>query len=256
MRALTILAVVAMVAAPAVASLVDTRIDTTPGGATVDGVISADEYGAGNSYSYTGAGTGFGGTVGNGTLYMESDGTNLYIGFEAGADVNDLVTIMLDTRDGGYTDAQMDDTGDGARRAISNLSANVDDPFDPSILVDFGLVLANWGSVLFETTTGAPLNYLAFDGNGSFPREYAIPLATLGVAPGGDIDFFVAYIADSGWGSNESIPAYEPLNNAGNPGFDGPSAGYGNFDRFTVVPEPSALLLLLAGVPMLRRRSA
>lgn len=69
-------------------------------GATVNGSLSGGEYGGG-SYVYTGGGTGFGGTVGNGRLYMDSDATNLYIGFQAGGDLNDLVTILLDTHRAG-----------------------------------------------------------------------------------------------------------------------------------------------------------
>lgn len=256
MRTISILAALAL-ALPALADLVDTRVDTTPMGAVIDGAISPDEYGPGNSYSYMGGGTGFGGTVGNGILYMQSDANNLYIAFAPGADVNDLVTIMLDTRAGGYTDADMNDTADGGRRAVSNLSANADDAFDPNFLPDFGLVFASWGSVLFELNAGTDpghLNFLNFDGSGVFPREYAIPLATLGVSPGGAVDFFVAYIADSGFGSNESIPAYGPLNSGDNPGFGDTSAGYGNYNRFVVVPEPASVLALLLLGGLIRRR--
>ncbi|MBK9121068.1 MAG: hypothetical protein IPM18_15915 [Phycisphaerales bacterium] len=256
MRKLAFLAAIGLTV-PALAGLVDTRIDTSPTGAVVDGVISPGEYGPGNSYSYGGGGSGFGGTVGNGTLFMKSDANFLYIAFQPGAAVNDLVTIMLDTRAGGYTDADMNDTADGGRRAVSNLSANANDPFDPAFLPDFGLVFASWGSVLFELTAGTDpghLNFLDFNGSGALPREYAIPLATLGVAPGGAVDFFVAYIADSGFGSNESIPAYSPLNSGDNPGFGDTSAGYGNYNRFVVVPEPTAALALLVVAGLIRRR--
>src|SRR5690606_2338077 len=99
------------------------------------------------------------------------------------------------------------------------------DAFDPDFLPDFGLVSAGWGTVFFELTAGDTpnhLNFLAFDGGNPVVNDangYAIPLATLGVAPGGAIDFFVAYVSDSGYMSNESIPAYEPLQTNGNPGF-------------------------------------
>ncbi len=262
---LTVMAIV-LVAVPAMGGLVDTRYDTSLVGATVDYVISANEYGPGNAYSYLGAGTGFGGTVGNGTLYMKSDASNLYIGFNAGSALNDLVTIMLDTKTGGYTDAQMSDQGDGGRRAVSEQSVNADDAYDAGFLPDFGVVFASWGTVMFETApwvNGPPDNgsliFKDFNGNGSLPREYAIPLSTLGVGPGGNVDFFVAYVADSGYGSNESIPAFDPLQTFGNPGFGTTSPGYGNFDRFVVVPEPGSLLALVASLVgfggVLRRKS-
>lgn len=249
--------VLAMIGGAARADLIDTRVDTTAGGAAVDQAIGADEYGAGNAYSYRGGGGGFGGTVGNGVVYMNSDDTTLYVGFEAGNAVNDLVTILLDTRAGGYTDAMMDDSGDGGRRASSQQSINADDAYDANFLPDFSIIIGNFGTVFFQLEAApTPLTFLNFDGTSTQPvREYAIPLATLGVGPGGNVDFFVAYIADSGFGSNESIPAYEPLNGGANPGFDPVSAGYGNFDRFTTIPEPMTLALVLVGaLAGLRRR--
>ena len=74
--------------------LVDTRVDTPPGNTI-------------GSYSYTGAGTGFGGTVGNGSISLDSDATNLYIRFNAAGNYDNLVTIMFNTRAGGFTDAQV-----------------------------------------------------------------------------------------------------------------------------------------------------
>jgi hypothetical protein len=62
----------------------------------------------------------------------------------------------------------------------------------------------------------------------------SIPLSTLGLSAGGTVDFFVAYCSSGQFNSNESIPAYGPLNSGGNPGTAGPSAGYGTFDRFVV----------------------
>ena len=78
--------------------LIDSRTNNSPSTPTPDGVISANEYGPGNSYSYTGSGGGFGGTLGSGTLYFQSDATNLYIGFQPGNQLNDNVVIHLDTR--------------------------------------------------------------------------------------------------------------------------------------------------------------
>lgn len=248
-----------MLAGSAMGQLVTTQVDTTAGGATVDQSLGANEYGAGNSYSYTGGGTGFGGTVGNGVMYMNSDATNLYIGFQAGGAMNDLITIMLDSRAGGFADAQMDDQGDGGRRASSNLNGGGDDFF--GISPDFSVVIGNFGTVMFELNAGNTPNHLSFvnfDNSTSQPfREYAIPLATLGAAAGGNIDFFVGYIADSGYGSNESMPA-QSFNGGGNLGFDPPpSNSYSAYHRFTVVPAPGSLALLgMGGLLAARRRRA
>ncbi len=227
--------------------------DTTPGNTI-------------GTYSYSGAGSGFGGTVGNGMISLDSDAVNLYIRMTMGGALNDLVGILIDSRSGGFTDAQMDDQADGGRRAVSQLANAADDAFAPGFLPDFGLVLGGFGSVLFELTAGntpGHLNFLSFDGNNSVPvRDFTIPLATLGVGPSDAVDFFVFYTSDSGYMSNESIPPYDPLQNNGNPGFgDGQfggtngSPGVGDFNRFVIVPTPGAIVLAgIACVGALRRR--
>ncbi|MFN8730155.1 MAG: hypothetical protein ACK5Z4_09895, partial [Planctomyces sp.] len=74
-----------------------------------------------------GAGSGFGGTLGSGSISMDVVGSNLVISFAAGGSLNDLVAIFLDTRSGGFTDADMNDNADGGRRAISNLTRDIND---------------------------------------------------------------------------------------------------------------------------------
>lgn len=249
------------------AALVDTRVDLVAGTPVVDGLLSADEYGPGNSYSYAGAGSGFGGTLGRGSLYFKSDASNLYIAFQPGADVNNNIVLLLDTRAGGFNDAGMSDNADGGRRGSSNLALNADDamPF----LADFSIVIGSFGIVSFELTGGGfdnSLNFInysgTFTGNGTGLREYSIPLASIGSGASSNIDFFAALISDSGYASNESIPASPALQSNGNPGFgDGQfggtigTPGYENFNRFTTIPAPGALALLgLGGLVTSRRR--
>lgn len=234
------------IAAPALANPQVTHVDTTVTG------------GFNNTYNYTGGGTGFGGTLGNGSISFDSDNTNLYIQFNLGGGLNDLVALFLDTRAGGFTDAQMDDQADGGRRAVSQLANNADNAFAAGFLPDFGVVLGGFGNVLFELTAGntpGHLNFVNFDGTTNSPRTYAISLASIGITPGQKIDFFVAYTSDSGFLSNESIPA-QSINAGGNPGFDG-AAGYESFNRFVTVPTPGALALAgLGGLVIARRRRA
>lgn len=223
---------------------------------------------AGNTlgtYNYTGAGSGFGGFVGGGTITLDTDATNLYIRFTGGAGpFNDTLTIWLDTKAGGFTDATMNDANDGSRRALTNLAANADDAFDPNFLPDFGITQGGtFGTVFFSLADSEPdgfIDFIDYQGTGPLTSAtgYAIPLATLGAGPGSNIDFMVGYISDSGYMSNESIPAFDPLQNFGNPGFgDSGTPGIGNFDRLVVVPTPGALALAgMAGLVVARRRRA
>lgn len=252
----TLSAVVAC-SSTAFGGLVTTHTDTGPAGATVDGVISPNEYGPGNSYSYSGGGTGFGGTLGNGTLYFESDASNLYIGFQPGGELNDNVVIHLDTRAGGFADAVMDDNFDPGRNLSSNLTRDVDDIFPVGILPDFSLVIGGFGIVMFELNAGntpGHLEFKQFDGtftgnSASLAREIAIPLGHLD-NPGRVINFFASYGSDTNFMSNESMPS-EAFNAGGNPGFD--NGGLGpvvreNYHQFVIVPEPSSLALLSLAV--------
>src|SRR5438477_3812118 len=97
MKLFTTVALVGVLAASASAGiLVSSQGDSNPTATNFvdDGVISSGEYSA----VYTGGGTGFGGTLGSGAIYMDSDGVNLYIGFAPGATVNDNFVLHLDTR--------------------------------------------------------------------------------------------------------------------------------------------------------------
>lgn len=253
----------ATVAAAAHGQLVDTRLDSDGNltGYAQDGVIGLNEYGAGNSQSYLGAGTGFGGTVGNGTLYMDFDSLNLYLGFQAGNNLNDNVVILLDTRAGGFTDATMNDTGDPGRNLSSNLTRDVDDQFFPSFLPDFSIVIGQFGIVAFELTAG-PLNFLKYEGqftgnNPLIAREFFLDRATLGLtSPTASLDYLVAYGSDSNFMSNEGIPG-QGFAGGPNLGWDNNGNGtvyWDHFNRFAIVPEPGTLLALAAGLAALAAR--
>lgn len=212
-----------------------------------------------------GAGSGFGGTLGSGSITMEvvNSGADLRITFVPGNNVNDYVAIFLDTRAGGFTDAQMDDTADGGRRVISNLTRDLNDNFP--ILPDFGF--AFWSgnqTVGFELTAGntpGHLNYFA----GSYSNAgwvQTISLAALGNPT--QIDWFAAYASGGGYNSNESMAPSPSLQSNGNPGFgDGQFGGttppsgevdYTGFNRY-IIPTPGAAALLgLGGLALVRRR--
>lgn len=251
----------ALLGSPAFGALSLSQTDSDPASSLFvdDGLVGSGEYAAvyGN-----GGGSGFGGTVGASLLYMDSDGTNLYIGWDPGSALNDNAVLLLDTRAGGFTDADMSDTGDPGRNLSSNLTRDVNDVMP--VLPDFSVVFGGFGTVSFELNAGsAPnhLNFVAFENDqtgtsDSLVREFTLPLATLGNPT--TIDFFMAYGSDTNFMSNESLPGGSV--NAGlNPGFDNADNGGGdviweNYNQF-VIPEPSASLLgTFAGLFLLRRR--
>lgn len=222
-----------------------------------DGVIGPGEYAA---VFANGGGTGFGGTLGNGAIHMDADATNLYIGFDPGGDLNDIVALHLSTdTSGGFTDADMNDQADGGRRAVSNLAGSADDLFP--VLPEFGVAIASFGTVVFQLNAGntpGHLGFISFEGdqtgnNNSLVREFEIPLATLGNPQ--TIEFFAGYVADGGFGSNESLPASTALNSGPNVGDSTSSPGYGTHNEFVIVPEPATVgLLTLGGLALLARR--
>lgn len=225
------------------------------------GLIDTQFEGATPAVYSNGAGTGFGGTLGNGSITMDVVGSDLVIGFIPGGNVDNIVGVFLDTKAGGHTDATMDDQGDGSRRVLSNVTRDLNDVFP--ILPDFGVTFGNFGSpasVVFELVSGGSLNFISFSNTG---YSATIPLATLGNPT--QVDFFAVYVSDTAYNSNESLPFSDPLQGlGGNPGFGDGQFGavnpppneivYENFNRF-VIPEPTTLAAL-AGLSLLglRRR--
>ena len=221
------------------AAVVTTKTDCEPGGATTNGSLDPNEYGPNNAYAYSGGGAGFNGAVGAGTVYMNSDNTNLYIGFQPGAALNnDIAVIYLNTTTGGQDDSTMTDIGSTDRKVISNLTNSIDDafPFKADFAISVwnaagGAFLYSLGTSTHTFVSNANLTTLGTNDSAAF-REMSIPLATLGLSAGGNVDFFVAYCSNSNFNSNESIP--DSLGAFSSPGFAGPTPGYSKLDRFVV----------------------
>jgi len=201
-----------------------------------------------------GGGAGFGGRLGGGSISMDVVGSNLVIGFVTnGGGGSDLVSLLLDTRAGGFADSQMQDTQDGGRLVVSAFAVNVNDTFPTGMnngLPDFGIAHGGFGTVAFELNQGNTPNHLpfvAFLGGTSV----SIPLATLGNPT--IIDFFAGLTSETGFNSNETLPSDSAVNGGGNGGFD-IATTYSNYNRF-VIPEPSTLVALAGvAVTMLRRK--
>jgi hypothetical protein len=248
MRVVLSLAILACMVLEAPAALVTTHVDANfNDGATVDGDISGGEY---VSYSYTGGGDGFGGPLGNGTLYFESDSTSLYIGASiAGGLSSNIVAVFLDTQAGGFADdSAMGDFADGGRHVASNLTKDAQDNFP--VAADYVLQFGNGFTNVFRLKTEsldfiAPTSAGTGGNSGAGSREASIPLSTLGIAPGGNVDFFAVLISDTGFSSSEGIP--NP-NFGASPGFGSSSTpvNWPDYHRFTTaaVPEASAVLAI------------
>jgi hypothetical protein len=248
-RSFTILACLVQFAP---AALVTTHVDANSNdGALIDGTIAGGEY---VTYSYTGGGTGFGGPLGNGTLYIESDATSLYVGASiAGGLSSNIIAIFLDTQVGGFAnDSALGDTADGGRRVASKLTRDVQDNFP--VTADYVLEFGNGFTNVFRLKTGsldfiAPTSAGSGGNSGAGSREASIPLSTLGITPGGNVDFFAVLISDTGFSSNEGIP--NP-NIGSSPGFGSPPTpvNWPDFNRFTTaaIPETSAVLAIPVAV--------
>ena len=97
-----------------------------------------------------GGGGGFGGTLGNGCDHHGCRRRPICnIAFIPGNAFNDIVAMYLDTKSGGFVDADMRDHADGGRTAISELHSTSDND-----LIRTGSV-ARFGFAIGEFRLGA-----------------------------------------------------------------------------------------------------
>jgi hypothetical protein len=209
--------------------------DESPGAPTLDGTLAQDEYGPANTYAFDGAGGGFGGTLGYGRMYVNSDAENLYVAFQPGALLNDYAVMYFDTRPGGFDDAGMNDAGDAGRSVVTSLGSGGDDTFP--IQADYALLMHADGCTLFGLHADSLVELPTFSSNcGAGPaplvREVAVPLASIAAAGGEHpVDFFIAYCSAALSNSNETNPPMISINTRPNPG-ESAGVAYTLFNRF------------------------
>lgn len=247
------IAMLAAFASSAQAGLIQTLVDSNSQASNVvdDGFHNNAEYEA--NYS-NGGGSGFGGVFGPSTVSIDADASNIFFGSNAITQNmgSNVIVIYLDTKAGGFTDATMNDTSDGGRNAVTNLAANAEDFFPDGFEADYAVMFGNGFALSFELTSGS----LIFQGNNDGASEVTVSRASLGLGSGNvGFNWFGAYISDSGFNSNESVP-FQDFNGGGNPGFD-TGSNYANYNRFEAVPEPASMTALALGaLGLIRRRRA
>lgn len=186
-----------------------------------------------STYAGNGA-TGFGGTLGNGSLSLSDSGGNLTATFNpsGGFSGNDVV-VYIDSTAGGFANTStFSDNGDPGRTAIS--AANNGNPSRD--LISFPLGFAADYALEFENNVFTGLFQLVSGGNNSLnyvtgatpvsggPYTVTFPLSSIGIAQGQSFNFLADLISTSAYGSNETIGTSTTVPDTGaapNAGFNG-----------------------------------
>jgi hypothetical protein len=163
--------------------------------------------------------TGLGGAIGNGTLTLIDDGTNISGTLTPGGSMNDVLVLYIQSGPGGFADTfGFNDQGDACRQAISGASAA-----GRSLLTFAGGFQPNYAIALAPAAAGMSGLYQLADGtnnslvyvgsinlaplNNSGPYTFSFPGALIGMIPGvrSTIQLLGTYISTNGYRSTECI---------------------------------------------------
>ena len=221
--------------------------------------------------------TGFGGSVGTGSLTVSDTANSLTFTLNRGSGTldNDLV-VYLDTQSGGFTDtSSFSDNADGGRTAVSGYSggARTVATFASGFTADYALSIENGFIGVFQLVAGGSgsLNFLFGQGQvgGNSAATYSITLtsaqmAQIGLTANSGQSFSLegSLISGSGYRANETIGSSTTFPSGGsdpNAGFSGSQvfSTAGNYTLIAPVPEPTTLALGAGGLALLyilRRR--
>jgi len=166
--------------------------------------------------NFAGNGSGdWGGSVGNGTLSVTDDGTNITFTIipTGGNFGGNGVALYIDTGTGGFTStAGFQDGHDGGRSVVSGYSGSgqsimtFTNGFKPAYAISFGNTSSDYTS-LFQLVTGGDNSLAWLAGTGTSTHTLTFPAATLGLTPGvtANIRIFGSLIGTSGYRSSEAI---------------------------------------------------
>lgn len=231
--------------------------DTTAGSATRDGTIGGGEY-IGSS---SGINSGFGGALGNGTMYIDSSSSGtLNIGFALGGGWGDVIVIYIDSISGGFSDTSgFTDTGDDHRKAISGLDGSNRSTlqFATGFQADYAIAINSTYAGLWSLANGVSHNWISTadltNPNVNQP-EVSINLSDIGIAAnsGASFNYVATYISSTAYRSDEyqGVAAQSFTQ-----GWTTHTLASGDFNTFTTVPEPSTLALIGLGVIGIAARS-
>ncbi len=164
--------------------------------------------------NYVGNGnTGFGGSIGNGTLSVTDDGTNLTFKLlPSGGSIGggNGVALFIDTGAAGFTStAGFQDAFDGGHSVVSGYSGSgqsvmtFTNGFQPAYAISFGDSFTS----LYKLANGGNGSFTYITGTGTGPLTFTIPAADIGLTPGtpATIRIFGSLVSGSGYRSTEAI---------------------------------------------------
>jgi hypothetical protein len=156
--------------------------------------------------------TGSGGAIGNGTLTLGDDGTNISGTLTVGGSMNDVLVLYIQTGPGGFTNTSgFNDQGDACRQAISGASAagrsllTFASGFQPNYALALAPAAVGTGG-LWQLVNGGN-NSLVYMGsvnlaplNNTGPYTFSFPAALIGMIPGirSTVQVFGTYVSADG----------------------------------------------------------